>query len=251
MGAPRHEAGRRANEVLRKVNITRPFYIAKKEVTNKQYWQFQKHSSRHFRGKTLDMPEQPVVNISWEQAALYCNWLSKKDNLDPFYRERNGKIIGSYINSTGYRLPTEAEWAWVARFQESFGDYFSPKNKSGNFADLSASDILSTVIPLYDDGAETTAIVGSFDANSKGLYDLQGNVSEWVHDFYEIKFNLNDKTEIDPMGPKTGEFKTIRGSSWRDSDISTLRPTYRDMANDPSDDVGFRIARYIKPVDKK
>jgi hypothetical protein len=53
------------------------------------------------------------------------------------------------------------------------------------------------------------------------------------------------------MGPKTGEFKTIRGSSWRDSDISTLRPTYRDMANDPSDDVGFRIARYIKPVDKK
>ncbi len=117
MGAPRHEAGRRANEVLRKVNITRPFYIAKKEVTNKQYWQFQKHSSRHFRGKTLDMPEQPVVNISWEQAALYCNWLSKKDNLDPFYRERNGKIIGSYINSTGYRLPTEAEWAWVARFK--------------------------------------------------------------------------------------------------------------------------------------
>ena len=134
---------------------------------------------------------------------------------------------------------------------ESFGDYFSPKNKSGNFADLSASDILSSVIPLYDDGAETTAIVGSFDANSKGLYDLQGNVSEWVHDFYEIKFNLNDETEIDPMGPKTGEFKTIRGSSWRDSDISTLRPTYRDMGNNPSDDVGFRIARYIKPTAKK
>ncbi|MCH9843392.1 MAG: PEGA domain-containing protein [Gammaproteobacteria bacterium] len=257
MGAPRQENGRRANEVLRKVNITRPFYIANKEVTNKQYWQFQKHSSRHFRGKTLDMPEQPVVNISWEQAALYCNWLSKIDRLDPFYKERNGKITGSYINSTGYRLPTEAEWSWVARFQEpviqpeSFGDYFSTKNKSGNFADLSASDILSSVIPLYDDGAETTAVVGSFDANSKGLYDLQGNVSEWVHDFYEIKFNLNDETEIDPMGPKTGEFKTIRGSSWRDSDISTLRPTYRDMGNNPSDDVGFRIARYIKPVAKK
>ena len=257
MGAPRQESGRRANEVLRKVRITLPFYIATKEVTNKQYWQFQKHSSRHFSGKTLDMPEQPVVNISWEQAALYCNWLSKTDGLDPFYEERNGKITGSYINNTGYRLPTEAEWSWVSRLQEtiiqpeSFGDYFPPKNKSGNFADVSASNILSSVIPLYNDGAATTAIVGSFDANEKGLYDLQGNVSEWVHDFYEIKFNLNDKTEIDPMGPKTGEFKTIRGSSWRDSDISSLRPTYRDMGNNPSDDVGFRIARYIEPIAKK
>ena len=93
--------------------------------------------------------------------------------------------------------------------------------------------------------------MGSFTPNEKGLYDLQGNVAEWVNDFYEIKFNLNNKTELDPLGPVNGELRTIRGSSWRDSDITELRMTYRDMGNDPRDDVGFRIARYIKPTTKK
>ena len=118
-------------------------------------------------------------------------------------------------------------------------------------ADESTKQVLSNFIDDYSDGFAERSPIGSFKSNQNGFNDLTGNLSEWVNDFYEIKFNLNDKTEIDPMGPKTGEFKTIRGSSWRDSDISTLRPTYRDMANDPSDDVGFRIARYIKPVDKK
>ena len=257
MGAPRQEAGRRANEVLRKVLITRPFYMATKEITNKQYWKFKKHSSRHFNGKTLDLPNQPVVNISWEQAALYCNWLSKAEKLIPFYQEDKSKIIGSNIGATGYRLPTEAEWAWVSRSKkiggksESLQQYLPPKNKSGNFADISAADILGSTIPLYDDGNPTTAAVGSFTPNEKGLYDLQGNVAEWVNDFYEIKFNLNNKTELDPLGPVNGELRTIRGSSWRDSDITELRMTYRDMGNDPRDDVGFRIARYIKPTTKK
>ena len=257
MGAPRQEAGRRANEVLRKVLITRPFYMATKEITNKQYWKFKKHSSRHFNGKTLDLPNQPVVNISWEQAALYCNWLSKVEKLIPFYQEDKSKIIGSNIGATGYRLPTEAEWAWVSRSKkiggksESLQQYLPPKNKSGNFADISAADILGSTIPLYDDGNPTTAAVGSFTPNEKGLYDLQGNVAEWVNDFYEIKFNLNNKTELDPLGPVNGELRTIRGSSWRDSDITELRMTYRDMGNDPRDDVGFRIARYIKPTTKK
>ncbi|MAD58173.1 MAG: hypothetical protein CMK44_06325 [Porticoccus sp.] len=257
MGAPRQEIGRRANEVLRKIIITRPFYIATKEVTNEQFSEFQKHSSRHFKGKTLNKPKQPVVNISWEQAALYCNWLSKKDGLVPFYTEENGKLIGTDTGGIGYRLPTEAEWSWVARSQniavesETLFTGYPPKNKSGNFADKSASDILSSVIPLFDDGYPTTSIVGSFDENEKGLYDLQGNVSEWVNDFYEIKFNLSGTAEIDPMGPKSGKFKTIRGSSWRDSSLSSLRLTFRDMANSPTDDVGFRIARFIQPIVKK
>jgi len=257
MGAPRQEAGRRANEVLRKVVITRPFYMATKETTNKQYWKFKKHSSRHFNGKTLDLPNQPVVNISWEQAALYCNWLSKVERLVPFYQEDKSKIVGLNIGATGYRLPTEAEWAWVSRpnkigsQSESLQQYLPPKNKSGNFADISAADILGSTIPLYDDGYPTTAVVGSFTPSEKGLYDLKGNVSEWVNDFYEIKFNFSNKTELDPMGPVNGELRTIRGSSWRDSGITELRATYRDMGNDPQDDVGFRIARYIKPTTKK
>ncbi|MEJ6613074.1 MAG: PEGA domain-containing protein [Porticoccus sp.] len=257
MGAPRQEVGRRANEVLRKVKITRPFYLATKEVTNDQYLQYKQHSSGHAGGKTLDRPKQPVVNISWEQAALYCNWLSRKEGLLPFYAENSNKITGSNINTTGYRLPTEAEWAWAARSSgtgnqsENLHNNFPPKDKSGNFADISAANILESVIPLYSDGHPTTATVGSFSANKKGLYDLDGNVAEWVNDYYGIRFNLGSAAEIDPMGSNEGELRVIRGASWRHSDITQLRLSFRDTGNSARDDVGFRIARYIEPANKK
>ena len=257
MGAPRQEVGRRANEVLRKVKITRPFYLAAKEVTNDQYWQYKQHSSRHAGGKTLDRPKQPVVSISWEQAALYCNWLSRKEKLLPFYIESANKITGSNISATGYRLPTEAEWAWAARSSgpdnqsENLHNNFPPKDKSGNFADISAANILESVIPVYNDGHSTTATVGSFNPNKKGLYDLDGNVAEWVNDYYGIRFNLGNTAEIDPMGPNEGELRVIRGGSWRHSDIAQLRLSFRDTGNSARDDVGFRVARYIKSKDKK
>ena len=257
MGAPRQEVGRRANEVLRKVKITRPFYLAAKEVTNDQYWQYKQHSSRHAGGKTLDRPKQPVVSISWEQAALYCNWLSRKEKLLPFYIESANKITGSNISATGYRLPTEAEWAWAARSSgpdnqsENLHNNFPPKGKSGNFADISATNILESVIPNYNDGHSTTATVGSFSPNKKGLYDLDGNVAEWVNDYYGIRFNLGNTVEIDPMGPNEGELRVIRGGSWRHSDIAQLRPSFRDTGNSARDDVGFRVARYVESKDKK
>jgi len=246
MGAPRQEAGRRANEVLRKVKITRPFYLAVKEVTNKQYWKYKQHSSRHFNGVTLDLPNQPVVNVSWEQAALYCNWLSKKAKITPFYIENKGKITGFNANTIGYRLPSEAEWAWAALSPKSNTQNDSLLNKNGNIADISAASILGETLPLYDDGHPVTAAVGSFNPNQKGLYDLQGNAAEWVNDYYGIRFNLNNKIEVDPMGPENAELKTIRGSSWRHSDITQLRLSFRDTGIDPRDDVGFRVARYVK-----
>lgn len=246
MGAPRQDPGRRANEVLRKVKITRPFYLAVKEVTNKQYWKYKQHSSRHFNGKTLDLPNQPVVNISWEQAALYCNWLSKKAEIAPFYIENKGKITDFNAKSVGYRLPTEAEWSWAALSSKSRTQQGPLHNKNGNIADISAAGILGETLPLYDDGYPTTATVGSFNPNQKGLYDLQGNAAEWVNDYYGIRFNLNNKIEVDPMGPEKAELKTIRGSSWRQSDITQLRLSFRDTGIGPRDDVGFRVARYVK-----
>lgn len=253
MGASRRESGRRANEVLRDVQITRPFYLATKEVTNSQFKQFQRqHSSRHVGGNTLDRPSQPVVNVSWEQAARYCNWLSRKAKLTPAYKEEQGKITGFNLTANGYRLPTEAEWAWAARYsaagmkKHGWGNSFPPRNKHGNFADISAAKIVGRAITTYNDGHITSAPVGSFPPNDKGLYDLAGNVAEWINDYYGIEFSLGMKAEKDPTGPEKGEFHMIRGASWRHSSITELRLSFRDYGNDPRDDVGFRIARYVE-----
>jgi formylglycine-generating enzyme required for sulfatase activity len=253
MGASRRESGRRANEVLRDVTVTRPFYLATKEVTNQQFKQFQpQHSSRHINGNTLDRPTQPVVNVSWEQAARYCNWLSQKEQLSPVYIEQQGKITGTNMHANGYRLPTEAEWAWAARVTKNgekkhiWGDGFPPKGKSGNFADTSAAKIVGRIIASYHDGFPVSAPVGSFAANEKGLYDLGGNVSEWVHDYYGIEFSLSMKADKDPTGPEKGDNRVIRGASWRHSDITSLRLSFRDYGKEPRDDVGFRIARYVE-----
>ena len=252
MGASRRESGRRANEVLRDIQLTRPFYLATKEVTNSQFKQFQRqHSSRHVNGNTLDRPTQPVVNISWSQAALYCNWLSNKENLKPVYTEQQGKITGTDMNANGYRLPTEAEWAWAARATSSgekkhgWGRGFPPRNKNGNFADVSAAKVVGRVIVSYNDSHIVSAPVGSFPPNEKGLYDLAGNVAEWVNDYYGIKFSLGTKADKDPVGPAKGEFRMIRGASWRHANITELRLSFRDYSNDPRDDIGFRIARYV------
>lgn len=252
MGASRRESGRRANEVLRDVQVTRPFYLATKEVTNSQFKQFQRqHSSRHANGNTLDRPTQPVVNVSWNQAALYCNWLSKKENLKPVYTEKLGKVTGTDMNANGYRLPTEAEWAWAARATDSgekkhgWGSSFPPRNKSGNFADVSAAKLIGRVIVSYNDGHIVSAPVGSFPPNEKGLYDLAGNVAEYVNDYYGIEFSLGMKADKDPTGPEKGESHIIRGASWRHSNITELRLSFRDYGNDPRDDVGFRVARYV------
>ncbi len=251
MGASRRESGRRANEVLRDVQLTRPFYLATKEVTNSEFKRFQRqHSSRHINGNTLDLPVQPVVNISWQQAAAYCNWLSKKENLKLFYKEEQGKIVGEDIKANGYRLPTEAEWAWAARITDSgakkyiWGNQFPPT--TGNFADISAGKVIGRVVNNYNDSYPGSAPVGSFPSNHKGIFDLGGNVAEWVNDYYGIEFSLSMAADIDPSGPAKGDIRVIRGASWRHSSITELRLSFRDYGIDPRDDVGFRIARYVE-----
>jgi len=253
MGASRRESGRRANEVLRDVQLKRPFYMAIKEVTNAEFKHFKRqHSSQHISGNTLDLPTQPVVNVSWQQAALYCNWLSRKENLALFYTETRGKITGENVKANGYRLPTEAEWAWAARSTNSgvkkyiWGDQFPPIGKTENFADLSAAKIVGRVINTYNDSFATSSPAGSFSPNQKGIFDLGGNVAEWVNDYYGIEFNLSMTADKDPSGPEKGEFRVIRGASWRHSSITELRLSFRDYGIDPRDDVGFRIARYVE-----
>lgn len=253
LGAPRREPGRRANEAIRSVRLERPFYVSTHEITNKQYRQFRgEHSSGAAQGHTLDMDNQPVVNISWQQAAIFCNWLSRREGLPLFYIEENGFVTGFNLDSHGYRLPTEAEWAWVAKINlegktEIFPwgtDFYPPSEVYENYADQSATGILSFTLTAYNDGFTVSGPVGEFGANPKGLYDMSGNVSEWTHDFYEIRASRGDP-ELDPTGPVTGDRHVIRGASWSKASRSELRLSFREAGSDGTMDTGFRIARYV------
>ena len=251
MGASRREPGRRANEVFRDIDLTRLFYLSRHEVTNGQFRAFAKgHSSGQFENRDLDVDTQPVVGVSWQEAALYCNWLSDLDGLEPFYQEEFAKVVGFDSTALGYRLPTEAEWAWSARHVDGadplrfpWGDQLPPPDKHGNYADLSASHTVGRIIFGYNDNYITSAPVGTFPPNDKGVYDLGGNVAEWVHDFYEIP---DDTAAVDPLGPETGEYHVIRGASWMHGTVSDLRLSSRDYGTDGRPDVGFRIARFAE-----
>lgn len=252
MGAPRRDAGRGANEVERPVRLTRAFYMATTEVTNAQFRQFTAdHDSGQAGGKSLNREHQPAVALSWQQAASFCNWLSAREGLDPFYKERDGIIIGFDAGSTGYRLPSETEWAFTSRVQGkeiwrfAWGDAWPPEDKSANLADGSSAIVTGRILNGYSDGAIVSAEVGKFPANPRGLYDLGGNVSEWVNDVYRIPVP-GEAAEENPLGDEQGDNFTIRGASWSLSRLRELRLTYRDYGERGRDDVGFRVARYAE-----
>ncbi len=251
MGASRREPGRRANETIRDVVITTPFYLAVHEVTNKLFGEFNSaHNSGHGGGLNLQGNNQPVVRVSWEDAARYCNWLSQKEGLPPVYIERDGKLLARSPIPTGYRLPTEAEWALASRMAGGntrrkyiWGDALPIPKGAGNYGDATARQILGSALPDYIDGFPVTSPVGSFDPNGLGLFDLGGNVSEWVHDPYTIYPPLTGRIEQDPTGPAQGEYHVIRGGSWMDTQITRIRLSYRDYGDEPRPNLGFRIAR--------
>jgi len=255
MGASRREPGRQANEVLRNVSLTRPFYLSLMEVTNAQFAQFDsEHSSGVVEGRTMSNNNQPVIRVSWDQAALFSNWLSAQEGLEPFYTTENGVVTGFNAASTGYRLPTEAEWSWAARVEGEptsllkfpWGAQLPPPANHGNYADISAGVFLGRIIANYNDGYLGTAPVGSFPPNSNGFFDIGGNAAEWVHDFYGASGQIGAAVETDPLGPTSGTYHVIRGSSWAHGTITELRLSFRDYNDEPRDDVGFRVARYLE-----
>lgn len=253
MGASRREPGRRSNETLRKIQLQRPFYMGTREVTNTEFRAFM---GEHRSGETDDLglggADRPVVHVTWDDAARFCNWLSAQDQLPLAYVEQEGGMRAVQPVTTGYRLPTEAEWGYGARVNAStallkypWGPAYPPNAKSGNFADESAAHILNVTIPGYEDGYAASAPVAAFKPNAFGLHDLGGNVAEWCHDFYTIYPYDAHKVYIDPMGPTRGQHHVVRGSSWRHASSSVLRYSYRDYSAQTRDDLGFRMCRYL------
>ena len=142
----------------------------------------------------------PVTNITWNDAVNLANWLSKKE----------GKT---------YRLPTEAEWeyACLANTQSRFGVGDDSQSLSfyANLYDQSATtywDKWVNFAQKASDGFPFTAPVGSFKPNAYGLYDMNGNVWEWVSDFYADHYP-SDAVD-NPVGPPSGELRIRRGGSW-------------------------------------
>jgi len=173
-----------------------------------------------------------------------------------FYQVENALVVGFNPESHGYRLPTEAEWSWAARIDaageaEMFpwgNDLYPPTQVVENYADVSAASFLPFTMSNYDDGYPVAAKTGSFKPNQKGLYDLSGNVAEWVNDYYDIR-PAKGEIEVDPLGPEAGSRHVVRGASWALGSRTELRLSYRDAGSEGRMDLGFRIAHYVDKID--
>lgn len=243
MGSDRNELGFQRDQARRDVTLEKAFYLGVKEVSNAEYRLFKPDHSSGLSGRAdLNLDNHSVVWVSWLQAARYCNWLSAKEGLIKAYDISKEDAVILIPKADGYRLPTEAEWAWAARQPEQtlvalrfpWGNLTTARRIVGNFG----TPTNTTFIPrTYKDGYLGTAPSGSFPANPLGIFDLAGNVAEWSHDYYHFQ------PEPLPTGPATGSYRVIRGSSWLHTQQQELRMAHRRYGNAGAEDVGFRLAR--------
>jgi formylglycine-generating enzyme required for sulfatase activity len=268
MGSPAGEAGRKDHEGPQfKVHIS-PFYLCPKETTLELFMAYYRETvtaKRDFFSAEEDKKEEkkdvdaitgptpvygdmtmgyeethPAIGMTWHNAVTFCKWLSKK----------TGKK---------YRLPTEAEWEYACRAgttsMYSFGD---DAKKIADFA-------------WFDGTADSeTNPVGKKKPNAWGLYDMSGNVCEWVFDFYSptaYKDAAKKSPLINPTGPETGKLHVARGGDYT-CPAEELRSAYRTFeqdwwrSGDPQipkskwwlpemDFIGFRVACSIEKKSEK
>ena len=161
----------------------------------------------------------------------YCNALSLKEKLQPCY-QIDGTTVGwaDGVKCTGYRLPTEAEWEYAA----------NPATPPRTV--YAGSDIVDGVAWYGSNAGNTTHAVKTKTANGRGLYDLSGNVWEWVWDWYQA--NNEALPPTDPIGPSTGANRVIRGGSWIDTaSLTRVALRYRSVPTGAANDTDFRIVR--------
>lgn len=252
LGAPRRARGRRSNEIERRVTISKPFYLGQFEVTNREFLQFDPSHNPGLMGRILlNESDRPAVNINWDRAVAFCNWLSLEEGLNPAYSQVGGEWQLMQPLTNGYRLPSEAEWVLALTASDKrglkptfpWGEVLPPTEILGNLADETAKDTVPYIVEGYDDGYRGPSPVGRFIPNRFGLYDLVGNAAEWVNDRYSV--SGSEGPERDRFGPQTGNLFVIRGSSYLMGRFGELRTAYRDFGKEGRQDVGFRIARSL------
>ena len=147
---------------------------------------------------------------------------------------------------------SEAEWEWLSRQAGkakqtifSWGDEMVIPPNAANVSDEGAKGQMKFYVPNYNDGYVSAAPVGSFKKELSGLYDIAGNVSEWVHDIYLTMPPMEDTTSEDPLGAENGPSHVVKGANFRSGSVTVLRPSFREGLTTGRDDVGFRVGRYL------
>jgi len=260
MGSSDKEVGRKDNEGPRHKVRLEPFYLCTTETTYELFWIYYEETVQRDRDKarkkvvdvdaitgptpiygdpTMNMGggTKPAIGLTWLNADMFCRWLSKK----------TGKK---------YRLPTEAEWEYAARAGTDTAYFFGNDPKQ-----------ISAYCWFEDNSEQVTQEVAQKKPNPWGLYDMLGNVLEWVQDFYNptaYAATAKKSPALNPKGPKEGKVHVARGGSW-ESPTEDLRCASRAFEEDfwrfqdPQDPkskwwfpqmgfIGFRIARSIEPT---
>lgn len=216
--------------------VLNDFYIAAYEVTFEDYDLFCDATGYDYcddggfgRGKF------PVMNVSWEDAVFYCNWLSSRHGYDKAYHIQNdsmGIAITVDFTKNGYRLPTEAEWEYAAKGgSKSEGYAYCGSNNPKEIAWYSANS----------DGKPKE--IGTKNPNELGIYDMSGNAWEWCWDVYDKDYYAKSP-ESNPTGPEKGNMRVYRGGNFN-SKIDFTRLTRRFFLSQTLESgmIGIRLVR--------
>ena len=211
------------------------FYISPYEVTFEEYDDYCQTRNLASNLRPSDngfgRGKHPVINVSWLDAVNYCNWLSEKNKLTPVYVFKNG-TAERVPNANGYRLPTEAEWEYAATFDK--------QNPNLRF---SGSDNSSDVAVTAENAKNHTDNVGSKKTNALGLYDLSGNVWEWVEDCWIKNYQAAPQDGSARLSGNCKE-RVLRGGSYAlTNSLATTRSRYKKRIDERLKDVGFRVCR--------
>jgi formylglycine-generating enzyme required for sulfatase activity len=222
-----NRGGKAEESFVHKVTLD-AFFMDKYEVTQAEFDRLHLANPSHFKG-----PDLPAEQVTWAQAAMYCNARSEDEGLRPCY---NAKAECDF-EADGYRLPTEAEWEYACRAgSQSDYSFGGGPRKLGEHAWFA------------DNAGNKTHPVGKKKPNAWGLYDMHGNVAEWCNDNYD-KGYYQSSPEANPHGPAQGKENVLRGGAWK-SGADTLKSSYR-LGDNPGfsdaclarDAIGFRCVR--------
>jgi formylglycine-generating enzyme required for sulfatase activity len=240
MGSPDSDRHAAADEKPRqRVRITLPFLLGKTEVTQAQYQEVMGTNPSAFgprgrfknRLKVKDTALLPVESVSWLDAVRFCNRLSERLGLTPYY-----KIDGERVTirgGTAYRLPTEAEWEYACRGGKSTTWCFGENAEDlGRFAWFAGN------------AGGATHAVGQKKANPFGLFDMAGNVPEWCWDRYDPAYYARLPSS-DPPGAGFGDIRVFRGGAWNSRAPETRAASRNSLgiAYSVQTIVGIRVAR--------